>query len=60
MSKIFMAGFDGYQKGDSRNDEVDEMLGNLYKSGVSNIRESIIAITPTNFNSMKSKSVYRF
>jgi len=60
MSKIFMAGFDGYQKGDSRNDEVDEMLGNLYKSGVSNIRESIIAITPTNFNSMKSKSVYGF
>lgn len=60
MSKIFMAGFDGYQKEDSRNDEVDEMLGNLYKSGVSNIRESIIAITPTNFNSMKSKSVYGF
>jgi len=60
MSKIFMAGFDGYQKGDSRNDEVDEMLGNLYKSGVSNIRESIIAITPTNFNSMKSKSLYGF
>ena len=60
MSKIFMAGFDGYQKGDSRNDEVDEMLGNLYKSGVSNIRDSIIAITPTNFNSMKSKSIYGF
>ncbi len=60
MSKIFMAGFDGYQKGDSRNDEVDEMLVNLYKSGISNIRDSIIAITPTNFKSMISKSVYGF
>jgi 4-hydroxy 2-oxovalerate aldolase len=60
ISKIYMAGFDGYQKGDSRNDEVDQMLNNLYQSEVSNIRESIIAITPTNFNSMKSKSVYGF
>jgi 4-hydroxy 2-oxovalerate aldolase len=58
MSKIFMAGFDGYQKGDTRNDEVDEMIGNLHKSGASNIRSSIIAITPTNFKGLVSKSVY--
>lgn len=58
MSKIFMAGFDGYQKGDSRNDEVEEMLSNLHNSEILNIRESIIAITPTNFNGLISKSVY--
>jgi 4-hydroxy 2-oxovalerate aldolase len=58
MSKIFMAGFDGYQKGDSRNDEVEEMLINLYKSGISNISDSIIAITPTSYRGLSSKSVY--
>lgn len=58
ISKIFMAGFDGYQKGDSRNDEVEEMLRDLHNSGILNIKESIISITPTNYYGLISKSVY--
>ena len=53
-----MAGFDGYQKGDSRNDEVEEMLRDLHNSGILNIKESIISITPTNYYGLISKSVY--
>ena len=57
-SKILMAGFDGYQIGDSRNNEVEEVLSDFYKSEISNISKSIISITPTNFKGLISKSVY--
>ena len=60
VSKIFMAGFDGYPDGDIRNGEIEEMLNSLYKSLPKNFKESIISITPTNFKFFKIKSVYTF
>ena len=60
VSKIFMAGFDGYPDGDIRNGEIEEMLNSLYKSIPENFKESIISITPTNFKFFKIKSVYTF
>ena len=55
VSKILMAGFDGYQNGDSRNDEVEKILSNFYNSG---IKESVISITPTRFKGLTSQSLY--
>ena len=53
--KIYLAGFDGYSQGDSRNDEINDLLLK-YKSSKPDAK--IIAITPTKYKNLISKSVY--
>ena len=53
--KIYLAGFDGYPEGDSRNDEVNDLLSK-YKT--SKPEAEVIAITPTKYKNLISKSVY--
>ena len=52
---IYLAGFDGYPEGDSRNDEVNDLLSK-YKDSKSDT--NVIAITPTKYKNLISKSVY--
>ena len=52
---IFLAGFDGYPQGDSRNDEVNELL---LKYKASKPKAKVIAITPTKYKNLISQSVY--
>ena len=59
-SKVFMSGFDGYENGDLRNNEIEETLNNFYDSGISNIKKLITSITPTRFKGLRSKSIYGF
>ena len=54
-NKIFLAGFDGYDSDDSRNDEVNEVILK-YKNSYPN--SEVIAITPTKYKNIISKSVY--
>ena len=56
-NKIYLAGFDGYKVGDSRNDEVDKTFINLNKY---KIKQPIISITPTIYKGLKTKSLYGF
>ncbi len=53
--KIYLAGYDGYKKGDPRNQEIDELLEIFFqaKPGI-----DFIAITPTQYKGLKSISVY--
>ena len=53
--KIYLAGFDGYPQGDSRNDEVNDLLS---KFKTSKPEAEVIAITPTKYKNLISKSVY--
>lgn len=52
---IYLAGFDGYPQGDIRNDEVNDLLSR-YKA--SKPDANIIAITPTKYKNLISRSVY--
>lgn len=48
-AQILMAGFDGYQPGDPRNDEVDHMLSIFATSGIS---LKLISITSTRYKNL--------
>ena len=52
---IFLAGFDGYPRGDIRNDEVNDLL---FKYKASKQDANVIAITPTKYKNLITKSVY--
>ncbi|MDC0992862.1 aldolase catalytic domain-containing protein [Alphaproteobacteria bacterium] len=54
-ARIFMAGFDGYVRGDLRNAEVEDLL--TIFTEVNSARE-IFSITPTRYKTLLSKSVY--
>jgi 4-hydroxy 2-oxovalerate aldolase len=54
-TRITVAGFDGYEPGDLRNEEMRALL-ELYLSDES--RPPIVSITPTVFNVLESHSVY--
>lgn len=55
VNNIYLAGFDGYGQGDSRNDEVNELL---FKFKQSKPNANVIAITPTKYKNLTLKSVY--
>ena len=50
-----MAGFDGYEAGDTRNEEIEKIIRDFYNSG---IKKSLISITPTKHKGLISKSLY--
>ena len=52
---IFLAGFDGYAQGDSRNDEINDLLLQFQHCKQS---PNVISITPTRFKNLITKSVY--
>ncbi len=52
---IYLAGFDGYSQGDIRNDEVNDLF---FKFRQSKPETNLIAITPTKYKNLTSKSVY--
>ena len=54
-NKIFLAGFDGYNSEDSRNDEINELLLQ-FKNSYPN--SQVISLTPTKYKNIISKSVY--
>lgn len=54
-SRILLAGFDGYQAGDSRNDEIEEIFTSFSASPT---EVDLISITPTQHKSLKSISLY--
>lgn len=54
-AQILMAGFDGYKRGDPRNDEVEEMLSSFFSSSPP---VSLISITPTSYKRLTSRSIY--
>ena len=54
-NQIFLAGFDGYADNDARNDEVNDLLSQ-FKNSYPN--SNVIAITPTKYRHIISKSVY--
>ena len=55
VKNIYLAGFDGYAEGDPRNEEVNDLL---YKFRKSTPNSKVIAITPTKYKNIISKSVY--
>ena len=55
VKNIYLAGFDGYEQGDARNEEVNDLL---FKYKKSNPKAKVIAITPTKYKNLISKSVY--
>ena len=55
VNKIYLAGFDGYNSDDSRNDEVNELLSRFK---ISYPNSDLIAITSTKYKNLTSKSVY--
>ena len=52
---IYLAGFDGYSYGDSRNDEVNDLF---FKFKKSHPESNLIAITPTKYKNLLTTSVY--
>ena len=54
-NKIYLAGFDGYPQGDSRNDEINDLLS---KFKASKPDAKVIAITPTKYKNLICQSVY--
>ncbi len=54
-NKIYLAGFDGYDSDDSRNDEINELFSQ-FKLSYPNSK--VIAITSTKYKNILSKSVY--
>tara|TARA_B100001057_G_scaffold499532_1_gene610599 strand:- start:457 stop:2079 length:1623 start_codon:yes stop_codon:yes gene_type:complete len=57
MSRILLAGFDGYPNEDPRNDEVEKIIRDFSKTGFEN---SLVSITPTRFKGLLIKSIYGF
>ncbi len=57
IKNLILAGFEGYPKGDIRNQEVENIF-NLFTKTNNNI--NIYSITPTNYISISSKSIYGF
>ena len=57
IKSLILAGFEGYPKGDIRNQEVENIF-NLFTKTNTNI--NIYSITPTNYISISSKSIYGF
>ena len=55
VNNIYLAGFDGYEQGDSRNDEVNDLL---LKFKQASPESKVISITPTKYKNLISKSVY--
>jgi 4-hydroxy 2-oxovalerate aldolase len=53
-ARILMAGFDGYEAGDPRNNELNQILETFSNAGQS---PDCISITPTRFK-LKAVSVY--
>jgi 4-hydroxy 2-oxovalerate aldolase len=54
-SRIALAGFDGYERGDTRNDEVEDLLHIFSQS---NLAIEVFSITPTQYRGLLSRSVY--
>ena len=52
---VYLAGFDGYSSGDSRNDEVNDLF---FKFKESHPKSNLIAITPTKYKNLLTTSVY--
>ena len=57
VKNIMLAGFDGYPKGDIRNQEVESIFA-IFKKNYEKI--NIFSITPTNYFNVSSKSIYGF
>ena len=57
VKNIMLAGFDGYPKGDIRNQEVENVF-DIFKKKYEKI--NIYSITPTNYFNVSSKSIYGF
>ncbi|MBI96731.1 hypothetical protein CL656_06270 [bacterium] len=57
VNNIILAGFDGYPKGDIRNQEVESIFA-IFKKKYEKI--NIYSITPTNYFNVSSKSIYGF
>ena len=55
VKNIILAGFDGYPKGDIRNQEVENIF-DIFKKKYGKI--NIFSITPTNYFNVSSKSIY--
>ena len=55
VKDIYLAGFDGYEQGDARNEEVNDLL---FKYKKSKPKAKVIAITPTKYKNLITKSVY--
>ncbi|KGG12031.1 MULTISPECIES: aldolase catalytic domain-containing protein [Prochlorococcus] len=53
--KIYLAGFDGYASGDTRNDEINQLL-EVYKKYQPKVE--LIAITPSKYKNLMIQSVY--
>ena len=53
--QIYLAGFDGYNSDDSRNDEINELFSK-FRNSYPNTK--VIAITSTKYKNISSKSVY--
>ena len=54
-NQIYLAGFDGYNSDDSRNDEINELFSK-FRNSYPNTK--VIAITSTKYKNISSKSVY--
>ena len=52
---IYLAGFDGYENSDTRNEEINELL---IKFKTHSPESNLIAITPTKYKNIVSKSIY--
>ncbi len=57
VKNIMLAGFDGYPKGDIRNQEVESIFA-IFKKKYEKI--NIFSITPTNYFNVSTKSIYGF
>lgn len=54
--RILLAGFDGYEPGDPRNDESERVFQSFIASGQV---PPMVAVTPTSYKSVASTSIYR-
>ena len=55
VSRVLMAGFDGYMPGDTRDDEVETMFEAF---GSSNANTDFMSITPTRYKGLPIRSIY--
>ena len=53
--RILLAGIDGYQSGDPRNDDIDTTFTTFLEASNFSLME---AITPTSFKQITSRSIY--
>ena len=56
-NNIYMAGFDGYDFGDHRNDEIESLI-NAYRDSIKDKNKEITMITPTKLKNIKLKSIH--